>query len=112
MTDLGASRLSFAPTDEKGMRARLTTEETARIILEVFKASGASANEVLLLGTVDRICLNRHGVRPSDFTFGLRHAIDMGWVEITGQGRQLRLTQSGFDAMLAKEPPHQAASRR
>jgi hypothetical protein len=35
------------------------------------------------------------------------HAVDMGWVEITGQGRQLRLTQSGFDVMLAKEPAHQ-----
>jgi hypothetical protein len=23
----------------------------------------------------------------------------MGWVELTGQGRQLRLTQSGFDAI-------------
>jgi hypothetical protein len=48
--------------------------------------------------------------RISRLAFGI--AIDMGWVEITGQGRQLRLTQSGFDAMLAKEPPHQAASRR
>jgi hypothetical protein len=94
------------------MRARLTTEKTARFILEVFKANEASANEVLLLGTVDRICLNRHGVRPSDFTFGLRHAVDMGWIEITGQGRQLRLTQAGFDAMLAKEAARQAANRR
>jgi hypothetical protein len=36
----------------------------------------------------------------------------MGWIEITGQGRQLRLTQAGFDAMLAKEAARQAANRR
>jgi hypothetical protein len=31
-----------------------------------------------------------------DFTLGLRQAVDTGWVELTGQGKQLRLTQSGF----------------
>jgi hypothetical protein len=36
----------------------------------------------------------------------------MGWVELTGQGRQLRLTQSGFDVMLAQEPANRAATRR
>jgi hypothetical protein len=50
-----------------------------------------------MLGTVDRIFLSRRDARTVDFTLGLRHAIDMGWVELTGQGRQLRLTQSGFD---------------
>ncbi len=94
------------------MPPELTPEEAARIILAVFEAKGARANEVLLLGTVDRIFLNRRASRPVDFTMGLRHAVDMGWVEITGQGRQLRLTQSGFDVMLAKEPAHKAASRR
>jgi hypothetical protein len=43
---------------------------------------------------------------------GLRHAVDMGWVELTGQGRQLRLTQFGFDAMSEQEPVHRAATRR
>ncbi len=90
----------------------LTPEESARSILAVFQASGAKANEVLMLGTVDRIFLNRRDARPSDFTFGLRHAVDVGWVELTGQGRQLRLTQSGFDAMLSQEPAHRAAARR
>jgi hypothetical protein len=69
----------------------LTPEESARSILAVFKASGARPNHILMLGTVDRIFLNRRDARPSDFTFGLRHAVDMGWVELTGQGRQLRL---------------------
>ncbi len=89
----------------------LTPEESARSILAVFQASGAKANEVLMLGTVDRIFLNRRDARPSDFTFGLRHAVDVGWVELTGQGRQLRLTQAGFDAMLA-QPASRAAARR
>jgi hypothetical protein len=89
------------------MAKALTPEESARHILAVFKARGGRANEVLLLGTVDRIFLDRYDGRSADFTFGLRHAVDMGWVEITGQGRQLRLTQSGFDVMLAKEPTHQ-----
>ena len=90
----------------------LTPEESARSILAMFQASGAKANEVLMLGTVDRIFLNRRDARPSDFNLGLRHAVDVGWVELTGQGRQLRLTQSGFDAMLAQEPAHRAAARR
>ncbi len=94
------------------MPPELMPEEAARSILAVFQASGAKVNEVLMLGTVDRIFLNRRDARPVDFTLGLRHAVDMGWVELTGQGRQLRLTQAGFDAMLAKEPAHQAASRR
>jgi hypothetical protein len=94
------------------MPPELTPEEAALIILAVLKAKGVRTNDVLLLGTVDRIFLNRRASRPVDFTMGLRHAVDMGWVEITGQGRQLRLTQSGFDAMLVKEPAHQAASRR
>jgi hypothetical protein len=90
----------------------LTPEESARGILAVFKASGARANEVLMLGTVDQRFLNRGGARPADFTSGLRHAVDMGWVELTGQGRQPRLTQSGFDVMLAQEPANRAATRR
>ena len=93
------------------MTKALTPEESARDILAVFKAKGAGANEVLLLGTVDRIFLNRYDGRSADFTFGLRHAVDMRWVEITGQGRQLRLTQSGFDAMLAEEPVHRTSVR-
>ena len=32
----------------------LTPEESARSILAVFKASGARANQVLMLGTVDQ----------------------------------------------------------
>ncbi len=87
-------------------------QESARSILAVFKASGARANEVLMLGAVDQRFLNLRDGRPADFTSGLRHAVDMGWVELTGQGRQLRLTQSGFDAMLAQEPANQAATRR
>jgi hypothetical protein len=89
------------------MPRELTPEESARIILAVFKAKRARANEVLLLGTVDRIFLNRRDAKPSDFTVGLRHAVDMEWVELTGNGRRLRLTQSGFDAMLMNEPVHQ-----
>jgi hypothetical protein len=103
------SRLSVAVAGEKVFGAKssqmtkaLTPEESARGILAVFKAKGARANEVLLLGTVDRIFLDRYDGRSADFTFGLRQAVDMGWVELTGQGRQLRLTQPGFDAMLAK----------
>ena len=92
------------------MPPELTPEEAARIILAVFEAKGARANEVLLLGTVDRIFLNRRDARPVDFTLGLRHAVDMGWVELTGQGRQLRLTESGFDAMSEQEPAHRAAA--
>jgi hypothetical protein len=93
------------------MTKALTSEESARGILAVFKAKGARPNEVLLLGTVDRIFLDRYGGRSADFTFGLRHAVDMGWVELTGRGRQLRLTQPGFDAMLAKEPVYGVATR-
>jgi hypothetical protein len=93
------------------MTKALTPEESARGILAVFKAKGARANGVLLLGTVDRIFLDRYDGRSADFTFGLRHAVDMGWVELTGQGRQLRLTQPGFDAMLAKEPVYGVAVR-
>ncbi len=89
----------------------LTPEESARSILAVFKASGAGANEVLMLGAVDKRFLNHGDARPADFTSGLRHAVDMGWVELTGQGRQLRLTQSGFDVMLAQEPANRAATR-
>jgi len=103
------------PCSPSGMRVQmakvLTPEESARSILAVFQASGAKVNEVLMLGTVDRIFLNRRDARPSDFTFGLRHAVDVGWVELTGQGRQLRLTQAGFDAMLA-QPASRAAARR
>jgi hypothetical protein len=65
-----------------------------------------------MLGTVDRIFLSRRGTRTVDFPLGLRHAVDMGWVELTGQGRQLRLTQFGFDAMSEQEPVHRAATRR
>jgi len=90
----------------------LTPEESARSILAVFKASGARANEVLMLGAVDQRFLNLRDDRSANFTSGLRHAVDIGWVELTGQGRQLRLTQSGFDAMLAQEPANQAATRR
>ena len=84
------------------MRRVTTPEESARSILAVFNASGAGANQVLMLGTVDRTFLSRRGARAADFTSGLRHAVDMGWVELSGQGRQLRLTQAGFDAMLAQ----------
>jgi len=90
----------------------LTPEESARSILAVFQASGAKANEVLMLGTVDRIFLNRRDARPVDFTLGLRLAVDMGWVELTGQGRQLRLTQAGFDAMLGPSTLHYRNSQR
>jgi hypothetical protein len=94
------------------MRTMPTPEESARSILAVFKASGTRPNQVLMLGTVDRSFLSRPNTRTVDFTSGLRHAVDMGWVELTGQGRQLRLTQSGFDAMLAQQPVHRAATRR
>jgi hypothetical protein len=95
------------------MRTVSTPEESARSILAVFKARRVRPNEVLMLGTVDRIFLSRRDARTVHFTLGLRHAIDMGWVELTGQGRQLRLTQSGFDAMSEQEPApaHQVAAR-
>jgi hypothetical protein len=93
------------------MRTMPTPEESARSILAVFKASGARANEVLMLGTVDQRFLSRPNARTVDFTSGLRHAVDMEWVELTGQGRQLRLTQAGFDAMLAQEAANRAAKR-
>jgi hypothetical protein len=89
----------------------LTSEESARSILAVFQASGARANEVLMLGAVDQRFLNHHDARPADFTSGLRHAVDIGWVELTGQGRQLRLTQAGYDAMSAQRPVNRAATR-
>ncbi len=89
-----------------------TPEESARSILAVFKASRASANEVLMLGAVDRKFLSQRDPRTVDFTSGLRHAVDMGWVELTGQGRQLRLTQTGFDAMLGQGAANRAAMRR
>ena len=78
------------------MAKALTPEESARGILAVFKASGARANQVLMLGTVDQRFLSRTNARAVDFTLGLRQAVDTGWVELTGQGKQLRLTQSGF----------------
>src|SRR5262245_9427385 len=94
------------------MKKALAPEESARGILAAFKAKGARANEVLMLGTVDRIFLSRTHARTVDFTLGLRHAVDMGWVELTGQGRQLRLTESGFDAMSEQEPAQRAAARQ
>jgi hypothetical protein len=94
------------------MRTIATPEESARSILAVFKARRVRANEVLMLGTVDRIFLSRTHARTVDFTLGLRHAVDMEWVELTGQGRQLRLTESGFDAMSEQEPAHRAAARQ
>ena len=90
----------------------LTPEESARGILAVFKASGARADQVLMLGTVDQRFLSRTNARAVDFTLGLRQAVDTGWVELTGQGKQLRLTQSGFDAMSQEEPAHRAATGR
>jgi len=90
----------------------LTPEESARSILAVFKATGARANQVLMLGAVDQRFLSRTNARAVDFTLGLRQAVDTGWVELTGQGKQLRLTQSGFDAMSQEEPAHRAATRR
>jgi hypothetical protein len=91
------------------MRTTPTPEESARSILAVFKASGARANQVLMLGAVDQRFLSRPDVRTVDFTSGLRHAVDMGWIELTGQGRQLRLTQTGFDTILAQEPDNRAS---
>ena len=90
----------------------LTPEESAHSILAVFKASGARANQVLMLGTVDQGFLSRTNARSVDFTLGLRQAVDTGWVELTGQGKQLRLTPSGFDAMSQEEPAPRAATRR
>jgi hypothetical protein len=94
------------------MRTISTPEESARSILAVFKARRVRANEFLMLGTVDRIFLSRTHARTVDFTLGLRHAVDTGWVELTGQGKQLRLTQSGFNAMSEEEPAPRAATRR
>jgi hypothetical protein len=42
----------------------------------------------------------------------LRQAVDTGRVELTGQGKQVLLTPSGFDAMSQEEPAHRAATRR
>jgi hypothetical protein len=50
-----------------------TPEEAARSILAVFKESGARANEVLMLGAVDKRFLMRRDARAVDFTAGLRH---------------------------------------
>ena len=103
-------RVPCSPPDE-GPNANNANAGGICCILAVFKAGGARANEVLMLGAVDRRFLSRRDARPVDFTSGLRHAVDMGWVELAGQGRQLRLTQSGFDAMLAQEPANRAAKR-
>jgi len=92
------------------MRRIPTPEESARSILAVFEVRRVRANEVLMLGTVDRIFLSRTHARTVDFTSGLRHAVDIGWVELTGQGRQLRLTQAGFDVMLSEGAANRAAT--
>jgi len=93
------------------MTKALTPEESARGILAVFEVRRVRADEVLMLGTVDRIFLSRTHARTVDFTSGLRHAVDIGWVELTGQGSQLRLTQAGFDAMLSEGAANRAAPR-
>jgi hypothetical protein len=76
-----------------------TPEGAARSILAVFKERGARPNEVLMLGAVDKRFLMHRDARAVDFTAGLRHAVDTGWIELTDNGKQLRLTQAGFDAM-------------
>src|SRR5262249_36554241 len=68
--------LSWRPLFAIRMRVEmarvLTPEEAARSILAVFKASGARANQVLMLGTVDQRFLSRTNARAVDFSLGLR----------------------------------------
>jgi hypothetical protein len=84
-------RVPCSPSRMRVQMAKvLTPEESARSILAVFQASGARANEVLMLGTVDRIFLNRRDARPSDFTFGLHMRSTWG-----GSNSPVRVDSSG-----------------
>src|SRR5260370_16701562 len=58
---------------ELDMAKAPTPEEAARSILAVFKESGARANEVLMLGAVDKRFLIPPDPTPLAFTPALRH---------------------------------------
>lgn len=73
-----------------------TPEESAKIILEIFKAHSVQSGEILAGGVLNAQFLSEGGRTP-DYEAGLRFAIAQGWIKI--EPTMIRLTDDGFAAM-------------
>jgi len=73
-----------------------TPEDSAKLILEIFKAHSVQSGEILMGGAVNAQFLSEGG-RASDYEAGLRFAIVQGWIKI--EPTMIRLTDDGFAVM-------------
>jgi len=73
-----------------------TQEDAARHILKVFLEDGCRAGNVLLINSFIAE-FNNHPWQASDFTTGLKYAVQQQWVEVLSDGK-LELTKQGFSA--------------
>jgi hypothetical protein len=72
-----------------------TPEESARATLAIFKAKGMRPGGILQKAQV-HLQFTLDGGKTTDFTAGLKYAVDAGWIELRSSGTALRLTDQGF----------------
>jgi hypothetical protein len=85
------------------MTAALTPEQSARVILEMFKFRKCFAGDPLETSYLQTQFLANHGT-AADYAAGLMYAEDSGWLEVTPRGDMqpsdtVTLTAAGFAKM-------------
>ncbi len=74
-----------------------TPEESARVILAIFKKHNARPDFVLGSGPVNLQFLTAGGT-AAEYLEGIKYADEQGWLE-AGPNNGFKLTKAGFDAM-------------
>jgi hypothetical protein len=73
-----------------------TSEESAKLILEIFKRHNVKAGQILMAGALN-IEFLKGGSTAAEYEGGMKFALEKKWIEI--EPNMIRLTQDGFDAM-------------
>jgi len=71
-----------------------TSEESAKVILTIFKVMGFRAGAILQRDQV-QMQFTVNGGKAADFTSGLQNGVDHGWLELPS-ATTIKLTDAGF----------------
>jgi hypothetical protein len=75
---------------------KLTSEESAKIILRIMKSSGTGPEEIMMRSAAERRFFKDGRRSPEEFEEGLQHSAKRKWIEV--QAASIKVTGAGYKA--------------